>query len=497
MARFVLSLDQGTTSSRAILFDHDGTVAAQAQQEVTQIYPDSGWVEHDPADILASQLQVAARVLQQAGAAPSDIAALGITNQRETAIVWDRETGEPIYNAIVWQDRRTAAACDTLRHSGAEAMVRGKSGLLIDPYFSATKIGWMLDHVQGARSRAEQGKLAFGTVDSWLVWHLTGGRRHVTDRTNASRTMLYDVVRDQWDEELLRVFGIPESLLPEIVWSSGQVGAATTQDLAGIPIAGIAGDQQSALFGQLCTNPGDAKNTYGTGCFLLQNIGAEFRLSQARMITTIACTADRTLCYALEGSVFVGGAVVQWLRDKMQFFASAPDIEQIASGADSAHLVFVPAFTGLGAPYWDPHAAGLIIGLQRSTEIGHIARAAIDSIAFQVADVVRAMESDTNQAFTLLKADGGAASNDMLMQFQADLLGLPVERSAIAETTALGAAYLAGLASGFWAGMDEIAGLRRPGQVFLPRMDRSDAQARSARWQDAVRRSKSWFGGNP
>ncbi len=491
MARLILSLDQGTTSSRAILFDREGRVAAQAQQEFRQIYPDTGWVEHDPADILASQFGSAARVLEQAGVGPSDIAAIGITNQRETALVWDRQTGKPVCNAIVWQDRRTASYCRELR-SGAEEDVRRKTGLLVDPYFSATKIRWMLDNVSGARARADQGKLAFGTVDSWLVWHLTGGRRHVTDRTNASRTLLYDVVQDRWDTELLALFGIPESLLPDVVWSSEHVDEASMPGLAGIPIAGIAGDQQAALFGQLCVSEGDAKNTYGTGCFLLQNIGEAFRLSQARMITTIACAADRRLCYALEGSVFVGGAVVQWLRDKMRFFARAPDIEQIATGVDSANVVFVPAFTGLGAPHWDPYASGMIIGLQRSTEIGHIARAAIESIAFQVTDVVRAMETDTQHPLAALKADGGAASNDMLMQFQSDLLGVPVERPELVETTALGAAYLAGLACGFWASIDEIAKLKKPGDVFTPQMDRAHAQARYAKWQDAVQRSMRW-----
>ena len=497
MARFVLALDQGTTSSRAILFDRQGRVAARAQQEFRQHYPDTGWVEHDPADILSSQFGSVAKVVEQAGIRTSDIAAIGITNQRETAVVWDRETGAPVHNAIVWQDRRTAAACHDLRQGGAEEEVRRKTGLLIDPYFSATKLRWILDNVGGARARAEQGKLAFGTVDSWLVWHLTGGKRHVTDRTNASRTLLYNVVEDRWDTGLLDLFGIPDTLLPEIVWSSEIVGAASMPDLAGVPIAGIAGDQQAALFGQICVNPGDAKNTYGTGCFLLQNIGRDFRLSQAKMITTMACTADRTLCYALEGSVFVGGAVVQWLRDKMQFFANAPDIETIAAAVDSANLVFVPAFTGLGAPHWDPYASGMIIGLQRSTEIGHIARAAVESIAFQVTDVVRAMESDTRHPLTALKADGGAASNDLLMQFQADLLGVPVERPSLIETTALGAAYLAGLACGFWANIGEITALQEQGTIFTPRMSRVQAQARYVKWQDAVQRCKNWNRSTP
>ena len=497
MARYVLALDQGTTSSRAILFDHAGRAAARAQQEFAQIYPDTGWVEHDPALILSSQLRVVQSVLAQSGARPADIACIGITNQRETALVWDRATGEPVCNAIVWQDRRTAASCHELQRSGAEDEVRRRTGLLIDPYFSATKIRWILDNVGGTRARAEAGRLAFGTVDSWLIWHLTGGTRHMTDRTNASRTLLYNIVEDRWDDDLLTIFGIPSAVLPEVAWSSEIVGKACTPGLEGVPIAGIAGDQQAALFGQLCTNAGDAKNTFGTGCFLLQNIGADFRLSQARMITTLACTADRTLCYALEGSVFVAGAVVQWLRDKMQFFADAPDIERIAATVDSGNVVFVPAFTGLGAPHWDPYASGMIIGLQRNTGIGHIARAAIESIAFQVADVVRAMETDTRQPFHMLRADGGAASNDMLMQFQADLLGVPVERPAFLETTALGAAYLAGLASGFWADTAEIAALQEPASIFTPLMGRDQAQARYEKWQDAVQRSKDWNRSTP
>jgi glycerol kinase len=494
MGQYVLSLDQGTTSSRAMLFDHDGKIVGIAQNEFAQHFPKTGWVEHDPMDILTSQLSAAVEVLARAHVRPRDVVALGIANQRETTIVWNRESGMPIYNAIVWQDRRTAEFCTKLHDDGHESAFRDKTGLLIDPYFSGTKINWILDNVSGARALADQGKLAFGTVDSWLIWNLTSGKRHITDRTNASRTLLYNIVEDKWDAELLKLLNIPESMMPEVVWSSEKVGRVTTSlGLGDVEISGIAGDQQSALFGQLCVKPGDAKNTYGTGCFLLQNIGDNFTLSKKRLITTLTCTTDRKLQYAFEGSVFVGGAVVQWLRDKMEFFEKAPDVEKIANSVDSSNnVVLVPAFTGLGAPHWDPYASGMIIGLQRSTEIGHIARAALESIAFQVTDVLRAMQADTSYGFTMLKADGGAASNDMLMQFQADLLGVPVERPAILETTALGAAYLAGLATGFWNDVEEIAKTRPAGQIFTPQMDPDSAKKRYAKWQDAVNRSKGW-----
>jgi glycerol kinase len=494
MSQYVLSLDQGTTSSRAILFDHESRIVGIAQHEFRQKYPATGWVEHDPMEILTSQLSSAVEVLGRAQARPRDIVALGITNQRETTIVWDRETGKPIYNAIVWQDRRTAEFCDQLQKEGNEQEIRRKTGLRIDPYFSGTKITWILDHVDGARARAQQGKLAFGTVDSWLIWNLTSGQRHITDRTNASRTLVYNLVEDKWDADLLRLLRIPESMMPEVVWSSEKVGRVTTTlGLGEVEIAGIAGDQQSALFGQLCVAPGDAKNTYGTGCFLLQNIGDAFTLSNARLITTIACSVDRRLQYAFEGSVFIGGAVVQWLRDKLQFFENASDIEKIAASvADSNNVVFVPAFTGLGAPHWDPYAGGMIIGLQRSTEIGHIARAALESIAFQVTDVLRAMQSDTQYGFTKMRVDGGAAGNNLLMQFQADLLGVPVERPAILETTAQGAAYLAGLASGFWNSVEEIAKTRPPSEIFTPQVNNAKAQKQYAKWKDAVERSKGW-----
>ena len=494
MAQYVLSLDQGTTSSRAMLFDHEGKIAGIAQHEFTQHFPKTGWVEHEPMDILSTQLNAAVEVLTRARIRPRDVVALGITNQRETTIVWDRETGTPVYNAIVWQDRRTADLCAQLSEDGNEEQIRRKTGLLIDPYFSGTKVSWILDNVTGARARAEQGKLAFGTVDSWLIWNLTSGRRHITDRTNASRTLMYNIVEDKWDTELLKLLKVPESMMPEVVWSSEIVSRVSTSlGLGEIVIAGIAGDQQAALFGQLCVNVGDAKNTYGTGCFLLQNIGDDFTLSKEKLVTTIACSAERKLQYALEGSIFIGGAVVQWLRDKMQFFEKAPDIAKVAASVeDSGNLILVPAFTGLGAPHWDPYASGMLIGLGRDTEIGHIARAALESIAFQVTDVKLAMESDTGTTSKALKADGGAAANDILMQFQADVLAIPVERPAILETTAQGAAYLAGLATGYWSGVDEIAKTRPAGQVFEPQQDRTRAKKLYARWEDAVERAKGW-----
>jgi glycerol kinase len=496
--KYVLSLDQGTTSSRAILFDHDGGVVGTAAHEFRQIYPNSGWVEHEPFEILTSQVSSAVEVMGKLGARPRDVVALGITNQRETTIVWDRETGEPVYNAIVWQDGRTAAMMKKLSDDGAEEIVRQKTGLLLSPYFSASKIAWILDNVEGARGRAEAGKLAFGTVDSWLVWNLTSGRRHITDRTNASRTLLYNIVEDKWDDDLLKLFRIPKSMLPEVVWSSERVGQVTTTlGLGAVEIAGIAGDQQSALFGQLCVSSGDAKNTYGTGCFLLQNIGEQFGLSSERLVTTLGCSVDRKPVYALEGSIFVGGAVVQWLRDNMKFIRRSSEVEAIADSVeDSGGVVFVPAFTGLGAPYWDAQARGLIIGLERGTQIGHIARAAIESIAFQVADVLRAMNASSKNPLTELRVDGGAAANDGLMQFQADLLGVPVHRPAVLETTALGAAYLAGLSTGFWSSVDELKQHRAAGTVFYPKADRKKMEGLQTNWKEAVARSRNWAGGS-
>ena len=500
---YILSLDQGTTSSRAILFDHSGAIVSVAQQEFKQIYPQAGWVEHDPTEILTSQMSCAVQALVRAGAEARDVAALGITNQRETVVVWERETGKPVYNAIVWQDRRGAGHCETLRSEGAEPMVRAKTGLVLDPYFSATKIIWILDNVPGAREQAEAGKLAMGTIDSWLIWNLTNGMSgqkpvHVTDQTNASRTLLYNIVEGKWDEELLRLFRIPASMLPEVRWSSERIAEVNTSlGLGGIPIAGIAGDQQAALFGQLCLHPGEAKNTYGTGCFLLQNIGTGFLESKNRLITTLAASADRRLEYALEGSIFIGGAVVQWLRDNLKLIDSSAEVELLAASVpDSDGVVFVPAFVGLGAPHWDPHASGLIIGLRRSTQQGHIARAALESIAFQVADALEAMQQDsaagTGTKLPALRVDGGAAVNDMMMQFQADVLGVPVIRPQVTETTALGAAYLAGLATGFWSGESELRAQRQNDVRFEPERDAGEIAARRSRWKDAVERSRRW-----
>ena len=490
---YILALDQGTTSSRAILFDEAGAIAAVAQHEFEQFYPQAGWVEHDPMEILTSQFSCAVEVLTRVGARPRDVAAIGITNQRETIIVWERATGKPIHPAIVWQDRRTAARCSALVESGVEDAVSAKTGLVLDPYFSATKVGWILDNVSGARARAERGELAFGTVDSWLIWHLTSGQRHVTDVTNASRTLLFNIVKGEWDAELLRIFNIPEGMLPEVVWSSEQVGEVTTTlGLGGAMIAGIAGDQQAALFGQLCWGAGEAKNTYGTGCFLLQNIGTEFVRSKHRLITTLAASAQHRLEYAFEGSIFIGGAVVQWLRDNLKLIGSSAEVEALAASVpDSGGVVMVPAFVGLGAPHWDPHASGLLIGLRRDTSMGQIARAALESIAFQVADVLDAVQSETTP-LAALRVDGGAAVNNLLMQFQADVLGVPVVRPKVTETTALGAAYLAGLATGFWANPDELRAKRQGDIRFEPRMGSQDRAERRGRWQQAVDRSRNW-----
>jgi glycerol kinase len=490
---YILALDQGTTSSRAILFTEAGALAAVAQHEFEQFYPQPGWVEHDPTEILTSQMSCAVEVLGKVNARPRDIAAIGITNQRETVVVWERATGKPIHPAIVWQDRRTASLCGTLEQSGVGEEISNRTGLVIDPYFSATKIKWILDSVSGARARAEKGELAFGTVDSWLIWHLTSGKHHVTDVTNASRTLLYNIVKGEWDTELLRIFDVPASLLPEVVWSSQQVGEVTTTlGLGGIAIAGIAGDQQAALFGQLCWNAGEAKNTYGTGCFLLQNIGTQFMRSKHRLITTLAASAQHRLEYALEGSIFIGGAVVQWLRDNLKLIGSSAEVEALAAGVpDTGGVIFVPAFVGLGAPHWDPHAGGLLIGLRRDTKPGHIARAALESIAFQVADVLEAVHSETNAPLGALRVDGGAAVNDLLMQFQADLLGVPVVRPRVTETTALGAAYLAGLATGFWGSPDELRS-KRDDVRFEPKMNEKERTKRRELWRRAVERSRNW-----
>ncbi len=490
---YILALDQGTTSSRAILFDASGAIAAAAQHEFEQFYPQQGWVEHDPMEILTSQLSCAVEALGKAGARPRDVAGIGITNQRETVIVWERATGKPIHPAIVWQDRRTAAVCAALKEIGVEEEVSNRTGLVLDPYFSATKVGWILDHVPGARARAERGELAFGTVDSWLIWHLTSGTRHVTDVTNASRTLLYNIVKGEWDQEMLRVFGVPESMLPEVAWSSQKVGEVTTTlGLGGIAIAGIAGDQQAALFGQLCWGAGEAKNTYGTGCFLLQNIGTQFVRSKNRLITTLAASSQQRLEYAFEGSIFIGGAVVQWLRDNLKIIGSSAEVEALAASVpDAGGVVFVPAFVGLGAPHWDPHAAGLVIGLRRDTSPGHIARAALESIAFQVADVLEAVEAETTP-LAALRVDGGASVNNLLMQFQADILGVPVVRPQVTETTALGAAYLAGLATGFWAGPEDLQAKRQGDTRFEPKMPAGERAGRRALWNRAVGRARNW-----
>ncbi len=494
---YILALDQGTTSSRAILFDEAGGIAAVAQREFQQFYPQAGWVEHDPMEIFTTQMGCAVEALAKGGARPRDLAAIGITNQRESAIVWERATGRPIHPAIVWQDRRTAPLCKALDESGAGEAISAKTGLVLDPYFSATKVKWILDHVEGARGRAARGELAFGTVDSWLIWHLTGGRRHVTDVTNASRTLLFNIVKGEWDKELLEIFGVPESMLPEVAWSSEKVGEVTTTlGLGGAAIAGIAGDQQAALFGQMCWQAGEAKNTYGTGCFLLQNIGTEFVRSRHRLITTIAASAQRRLEYALEGSIFIGGAVVQWLRDNLKLIGSSAEVEALAAGVpDAGGVVFVPAFVGLGAPHWDAHAAGMLIGLRRDTQPAHIARAALEAIAFQVADELEAVHSETSAPLNELRVDGGAAVNDLLMQFQADLLGVPVVRPQVTETTALGAAYLAGLAAGFWASPADLRARRAAAGTnvrFEPKMDAAERAARRNEWRRAVERAKNW-----
>lgn len=492
---YILALDQGTTSSRAILFDEQGRVAAVAQHEFEQYYPQPGWVEHDPTEIWTSQLSCAVEVLGKSGIEPRAVAAIGITNQRETVVVWERATGRAIHPAIVWQDRRTAATCEKLKAAGAEEMVSAKTGLVLDPYFSATKVAWILENVPGARARAERGELLLGTIDTWLIWHLTNGARHVTDVTNASRTLLFNIVTGGWDEELLRLFGIPASMLPAVVWSSERVGEATTKlALGGLPIAGIAGDQQAALFGQMCWQKGEAKNTYGTGCFLLQHVGTECVRSRNRLITTVAASAKPRLEYAFEGSIFIGGAVVQWLRDNLKMIGASADVEALAASVESTDgVVFVPAFVGLGAPHWDPHAAGLLIGLRRGTGPGHIARAALESIAFQVGDALKAIEGETATALAALRVDGGAAVNDLLMQFQADVLGVPVVRPAMTETTALGAAWLAGLATGYWSGPEELRRQRQADARFEPKMPREEAAKRNERWSRAVERAKHWM----
>ncbi len=530
-ARFVLALDQGTTSSRAILFDHAGTPVASAQQEFRQHFPQPGWVEHDAGEIWATQRAVMTEAMHRAGAHPQDIAAIGITNQRETTVLWDRATGRPVANAIVWQDRRTAALCDRLKAEGKAALIQQKTGLVLDAYFSGTKLKWLLDNVPGARERAQKGELAFGTIDAWLIWNLTGGKTHATDPSNASRTLLFNIHHNAWDDELLQLLDIPRSVLPEVRPSSGAFGDAVL-DGAAIPIAGNAGDQQAALFGQACHSPGMAKNTYGTGCFLLLNTGAEAVTSNNNLLTTTAWQLQAPLSlegrgvggegdgrkaatiggappspsplappprggrgtsYALEGSVFIGGAVVQWLRDGLRAIKTAADVEALAAEVpDSGGVYLVPAFAGLGAPHWDQYARGAMFGLTRGSGITHIARAALESIAFQSAEVLAAMEKDAGIKLTELRVDGGATANNLLMQIQADLLGVPVVRPKVLETTALGAAYLAGLAVGFWHDAGDIKANWQVDRVFEPTLSRDRAAEMMAGWAQAVERSKGW-----
>lgn len=493
MNDFILALDQGTTSSRAILFDHSGRPVASAQKEFPQIYPKPGLVEHNPEEIWSSQAGVASEVLAKAGLKSTDVAAIGITNQRETAVVWDRLTGKPVHNAIVWQDRRTADFCDRLKSEGKEQVIRAKTGLIIDAYFSATKIRWILDNVKDARKLAEEGRLAFGTVDSWLIWNLTGGKLHITDVTNASRTMLYNIHTLEWDKELMEIFGVPSSMLPDVKSSSDIYGYTSGQFSSEIPIAGIAGDQQAALFGQMCIEKGMVKNTYGTGCFMVMNIGNKPIESKSRLLTTIAWKTGGEVKYALEGSIFIAGAVVQWLRDGLGIIAKSGDVEDLAAKVrDSDGVYFVPAFAGLGAPHWNQHARGTLAGITRGTTAAHIARAALDSIAFQTFEVLQAMEKDSGIDIKELRVDGGATVNNNLMQFQADLIGARVIRPEITETTALGAAYLAGLAVNYWKGMDEIKKQWHIEKTFEPLMQREEADVLIKGWYRAVRAAEAW-----
>ena len=493
MKQYVIALDQGTTSSRCILFDREQNIVGVAQREFTQIYPKPGWVEHDPMEIWSSQSSVLTEVLAQTGIAPTEVAAIGITNQRETTIVWDKATGRPIYNAIVWQCRRTASLCEELKADGAFSdYIKEHTGLLIDAYFSATKLKWILDHVEGARERAKAGELLFGTVDSWLVWKLTGGKAHVTDYTNASRTMLFDIQNLCWDEEICRRLDIPMEMLPQVCSSSQVYGFANLQGVE-VPIAGIAGDQQAALFGQGCFHPGEAKNTYGTGCFLLMNTGEQLCRSENGLLTTIAIGLNGRVQYALEGSVFVGGAVIQWVRDELRFISESRDAEYYASKVpDTGGVYLVPAFTGLGAPYWDMYARGALVGLTRGTNRDHIIRAAQESIAYQSWDLVNAMEKDTGIPLSALNADGGASRDKFLMQFQADILNKPVRRPVIRETTALGAALLAGLATGVWSSQEEVKSRMKTDSLYEPAMDEAKRQKLLRGWHKAVGRSLDW-----
>lgn len=494
MEKFILALDQGTTSSRALLFDQNGNIRSVAQKEFSQIFPKPGWVEHNPMEIWSSQVAVAAEAMSKISINGSQLQGIGITNQRETTIVWDKRTGEPVYNAIVWQDRRTSGFCDELKEKGLAEKVRQKTGLVIDAYFSGTKIKWILDNIRGARTKAEKGELIFGTVDTWLVWKLTQGRRHVTDVSNASRTMLFNINTLKWDEELLAILNIPLAMMPEVASSSEIYDYTNTTFFASkVPISGIAGDQQAAMFGQMCVNEGMVKNTYGTGCFILKNTGQKPFISSNNLITTIAWQIDGQVTYALEGSIFIAGAVVQWLRDGLGIINSSAEVETLAAQVpDNGDLYFVPSFTGMGAPHWDQYARGLMVGISRGTNRSHIARAALEGIAYQTMDVMNAMEADTNMKITELRVDGGASANNLLMQFQSDILGIPVIRPKVAETTALGAAYLAGLSTGFWANIDELKKQWQLNHRFLPQMSNKMADCLKAKWADAVVRAKSW-----
>ncbi len=489
----ILALDQGTTSSRAIVFDRQSQIISIAQKEFTQIFPQSGWVEHNPQEIWESQVQTAIEALQKARFTAKDIVAAGITNQRETTIVWNRKTGEPVYNAIVWQDRRTSAFCDEIRKSHAH-LIREKTGLEVDAYFSASKINWILERVPNARKQAEDGELAFGTIDSWLVWNMTNGKKHLTDVSNASRTMLFNLETLDWDDELLEIFDVPRQILPRVKSSSEIYGEIETpSQLKGIKIAGIAGDQQAALFGQTCFESGSTKNTYGTGCFMLQNTGAKINRSENKLLTTVAWQIDGNTEYALEGSVFIGGAVVQWLRDSLQIIESSNAVEALANSVENnGGVYFVPAFAGLGAPHWNQDARGLIIGLTRGTGKAHIARAAVESIAYQVADLTDAMQADSGIRLEELRVDGGATANETLLQFQADILGIPVICSKITETTALGAAYLAGLAAEFWKNKNELKTHWQADKTFTPQMSPTEARELRERWNEAVKRAMNW-----
>ncbi len=490
--KFILALDQGTTSSRAILFNHDGGIVAVAQKEFKQTFPKPGWVEHDAQEIWATQAGVATEVLQKARVHAEDVAAIGITNQRETAVVWDRKTGKPICNAIVWQDRRTAPACDKLRAKKLDKLIQRKTGLVIDAYFSATKVQWILENVKGAKARAAKGQLAFGTIDSWLLWNLTDGKVHATDVSNASRTMLYDIRKGDWDDELLKLFGIPRSMLPEVKDSSGIFGETTL--LGGsIPVAGIAGDQQAALFGQVCTQPGMVKNTYGTGCFMLMNTGTKPIASKNKLLTTVAWRINGRTEYALEGSVFIAGAAIQWLRDGLGIIKKSPDVEALAASVpDAGGVYLVPAFAGLGAPHWDAYARGTLVGMTRGTTAAHIARAALEGIALQVMDILKAMEADAGIKLKELRVDGGASVNNLLMQMQCDLLGVPVVRPKINETTALGAAFLAGLAVRFWNNQAQIAKQWQVDKKFKPAMKAAARTKITSGWNRALSRAKAW-----